>query len=108
MECEESFITMKSIWHSYLVLSLGNCVHETLTKTGLMYGSSIFFLSLASLGNHVGAALISYKPSHRVVIGCFTTYEIATSLLVLKAVRHLFIYFRNYLHYFILFLPNLA
>ena len=61
MGCEESFITMKSIWHSYLVLSLGNCVHETLTETGLMYGSSIFFLSLASLGNHVGAALISYN-----------------------------------------------
>ena len=107
MECEESFITMKSIWHSYLVLSLGNCVHETLTETDLMYGSSIFFLSLASLGNHVGAALISYNLA--------TVWLLAASQLmrllqvsVLKAVRHLFIYFRNYLHYFILFLPNLA
>ena len=26
---------MKSIWHSYLVLNLGNYAHETLTKTGL-------------------------------------------------------------------------
>ena len=36
MGCEESFITMKPIWHDYLVLSLGNCVHETLTETGLI------------------------------------------------------------------------
>ena len=35
MECEESFITMKLIWHSYLVLSLGIYVHETPTETGL-------------------------------------------------------------------------
>jgi len=35
MRCEESFITMKLIWHSYLVLSLGNCVHKILTETGL-------------------------------------------------------------------------
>ena len=36
MGCEESFITMKPIWHSYLVLSLDNCVHETPTETGLI------------------------------------------------------------------------
>jgi len=35
MGCEESFITMKFIWHSYLVLSLGNRAHETSTETGL-------------------------------------------------------------------------
>ena len=35
MGCEESFITMKFIWHSYLVPSLGNCAHETPTETGL-------------------------------------------------------------------------
>ena len=35
MGCEESFITIKPICHSYLVLSLGNCIHETPTKTGL-------------------------------------------------------------------------
>ena len=29
MEREESFITMKLIWHSYLILSLGNYAHET-------------------------------------------------------------------------------
>jgi len=37
MECEESFITMKLIWHSYLVLSLGNCAYETPTETGLSH-----------------------------------------------------------------------
>ena len=36
MECEESFITMKFIWHGYLVSSLGICVHETHIETGLM------------------------------------------------------------------------
>jgi len=35
MGCDESFITMKLMWHIYLVLSLGNIVHETSTKTGL-------------------------------------------------------------------------
>ena len=35
MGCEESFTTMKPIWQSYLVFSLGNCVHKTLTETGL-------------------------------------------------------------------------
>ena len=34
MEYEESFITIKLIWHGYLVLGLGTCVHETLTETG--------------------------------------------------------------------------
>ena len=29
MRCEESFITIKSIGHSYLVSSLGNCAHKT-------------------------------------------------------------------------------
>ena len=33
MGCEESFITMKLIWYGYLILSLGICVHETLTET---------------------------------------------------------------------------
>ena len=36
MGCEESFITMKLMWHSYLVSSLGNCAHETSTETGLI------------------------------------------------------------------------
>ena len=35
MGCEKSFITMKLIWHSYLVLIVGNCVHETPTETVL-------------------------------------------------------------------------
>ena len=33
--CEESFITIKLIWHNYLVLNLRNCARETPTKTGL-------------------------------------------------------------------------
>jgi len=36
MECEESFITMKLIWHSYLVLNLNICVHKTPTETNLI------------------------------------------------------------------------
>ena len=35
MECEKSFITMKLIWHRYLVLNLDNCVYETPTETVL-------------------------------------------------------------------------
>ena len=35
MGCEESFITMKLIWHGYLVPSLDICVYETSTETGL-------------------------------------------------------------------------
>ena len=31
MRCEESFITIKLIWHNYLALSLDNCVHKTLS-----------------------------------------------------------------------------
>ena len=30
-------LVIKLIWHSYLVLSLGNCAHETLTETGLRH-----------------------------------------------------------------------
>jgi len=29
-------MVMKLIWHNYLVLSLGNCAHETSTETGLI------------------------------------------------------------------------
>ena len=29
MRCEESFITMKPTWHSYLVSILDNCVYKT-------------------------------------------------------------------------------
>ena len=36
MKCEESFITMKLIWHGYLVLSLAICVHKIPTETGLI------------------------------------------------------------------------
>ena len=35
MGCEESFITMKLIWHGYQILDLDNCVHKTPIKTGL-------------------------------------------------------------------------
>ena len=35
MKCEESFITIKLIWRSYLVSNLGIRVHETPTKTDL-------------------------------------------------------------------------
>ena len=36
MGCEENFITIKLIWHSYLIFSLDNCVYKTPTETGLM------------------------------------------------------------------------
>ena len=35
MRCEKNFITIKSIWHNYLVLSLNNCAYEISTETGL-------------------------------------------------------------------------
>ena len=35
MGCEESFITIKPIWHSYLIPSLNNYAHKTPTETGL-------------------------------------------------------------------------
>jgi hypothetical protein len=34
--CERSFITMKLLWHSYLVLSLGTGAMKLCTETGLM------------------------------------------------------------------------
>ena len=36
MEYVECFITIKLIWHSYLVLSLNNCANKTSTETGLI------------------------------------------------------------------------
>ena len=46
MRCDESFITMKLIWHGYLVSSIGICVHETPTETGLrqLLGYMLLFL----------------------------------------------------------------
>ena len=35
MKCEKSFITIKFIWYSYLVFSLGNGVHKTYNETNL-------------------------------------------------------------------------
>ena len=40
MGCEESFITMKLICHYYLVPSLGICIHETPTETGLKFSAA--------------------------------------------------------------------
>jgi len=36
MKCEKSVITMALHWHSSQVSSLGNCVDDTPTETGLM------------------------------------------------------------------------
>ena len=38
MKCEESFITIKLIWHNYLIFSLGNYVIKLCTETGLRAG----------------------------------------------------------------------
>ena len=35
MRCEESFITIKHIWHDYLIFNLNICVHKTPTQTDL-------------------------------------------------------------------------
>jgi len=35
MRCEESFITTKPIWYSYLVSNLGKCDMKLCTGTGL-------------------------------------------------------------------------
>ena len=34
MECERSVITMTLLWLDYLIYDLGNCVNDTLIKTG--------------------------------------------------------------------------
>ena len=41
MGYEESFITMKLIWHSYLVPSLAIWVHETPIETGLVINLNV-------------------------------------------------------------------
>ena len=35
MGCDESFITIKLIWHGYLVLNLDICAHEIFAEAGL-------------------------------------------------------------------------
>ena len=35
MRCEKSFVTIKFIWHGYLVSSLSICAHKIPTETGL-------------------------------------------------------------------------
>jgi len=56
MECEKSFITIKLIWHSYLILSLDNCVHETLAETGLIWGAVMSITKEKSC--HVGCCSV--------------------------------------------------
>ena len=34
MECEKSVMVMILIWLDYLIHNLGNCIDDTLTKTG--------------------------------------------------------------------------
>jgi hypothetical protein len=46
MGCEESFITMKLHWHSYLVFNLGSRAHETCTETGLIHIFHLVFFLL--------------------------------------------------------------
>jgi len=43
MRCRESSITMKLIWHSYVVLSLDNCAYKTPTETDLIRIMTDFF-----------------------------------------------------------------
>ena len=35
MRCEESFITMQLIWHSYLIFNIDKCAHKTLMRVAL-------------------------------------------------------------------------
>jgi len=49
MECEESFITIKLIWHSYLVLILSNCTNKLCTETDLRKFKYILILIDASV-----------------------------------------------------------
>ena len=44
MRCEESFITMKLIWHNYLILNLNHCVHKTPTETHVNCMPASWFL----------------------------------------------------------------
>ena len=49
MGCEESFITMKLIWHDYLVLSLDICVHETPIETKPVFDPNLPWLYISTL-----------------------------------------------------------
>jgi len=54
MGCKESFITMKLIWHGYLIPSLGIYVHETHTETDLrVLRPESSFLHLAAKVNYL-------------------------------------------------------
>ena len=46
MRCEESFITIKLIWHDYLMSSLGNCAMKLYAETGLIVVALIHALLL--------------------------------------------------------------
>jgi hypothetical protein len=41
--CEKSVITMKLLWHNYLVRSLGNCATKLCTETGLRITTKLSF-----------------------------------------------------------------
>ena len=42
MGCEESFITMKLIWHSYLIFNLDNCAYKIFAEINITPGQTIF------------------------------------------------------------------
>ena len=52
MVCEKSFITIKLIWHGYLVLSLSICAHKTPTETSFI-GACAFYLDNYILVTHL-------------------------------------------------------
>jgi len=59
MGCKESFITMKVIWHGYLVLSLDICAHETPTETVLILHVMLINVHETPMKSPLGMALPS-------------------------------------------------
>ena len=91
---------MKLIWHSYIILNLGNCVHETLTETGLTFivlaltvylqtivseteqgvvaswGFSDSFVLWLPLGSRVLSFLVDNAKAHAVEANAETEYRL--------------------------------
>jgi len=64
MRCEVSFCSMKPIWHSYLVLNLGNCTHKTSIEIGLRVRTIYVIISINFL------LILLYA----LIISCFYSY----------------------------------
>ena len=64
MGCDESFITIKLIWHGYLVLNLNICAHEIFAEAGLS-GRSLWHEKRTSIWVKRKIRFISHKKNSK-------------------------------------------